>query len=154
MRGPILKDILASPGPTFPGMLARQEHLAAIGPLDESVISYQEWDTAIRLASVTEFAFVPEPTFVYDMRGADAISRNRRRTATGYEQVVRKHRQRILHVCGPAAMANHLRVAARLWFEAGETPRAWSRLVTAAAVWPFAVNSLASTIVLLTRPER
>lgn len=151
MRGDIRRAVLARPGPTFPGMLVMTDRLRAIGPLDESVISFQEWDTAIRLSTVSRFAFVAEPTFTYDQRRQDSISSDRRRSAAGYEQVVRKHVRSILVNGGPRVLSAHLLEAARLHAYAGDRRTAWSRVMVASVLWPFAVRSLRNAVAKLRR---
>ena len=74
MAGMVYEDLLRGPAPMFQSLLVRRSALARIGPLDETILSYQEWDTAIRLALDSRFAFVPEPTFVYHCHGDDTIS--------------------------------------------------------------------------------
>ena len=139
MEGNIHKAVLARPGPTFPGLLVRRECLLSIGGLDDAIVAYQEWDTAIRLSSVTRFAYVPEATFVWDQRSLDTISRDLRRSVAGYEQVVLKHVRAILKGGGPSALAAHLREAGHLHYRAGDQGRAFSRYALSLAVWPFAL---------------
>jgi len=91
----------------YQALLVRAQALGAIGGLDETIIAYQEWDTAIRLAKRFEFAFVPEPTFLYDCRGTDTISKNLLRGAKGYEQILRKHLREIVLRVGPHAVSEH-----------------------------------------------
>ena len=76
LRGSIYRELLANPGPMFQGMLISARSFQAIGGLDERVIAYQEWDTAIRLAKICSFGFVAKPTFNYDCTGDDTISKN------------------------------------------------------------------------------
>src|SRR5262249_21906221 len=57
LRGSIYRDLLAGPGPMFQGMLISAHSFEAIGGLDERVVAYQEWDTAIRLAKICSFGF-------------------------------------------------------------------------------------------------
>lgn len=109
MQGNICREILSRPGPMFQGMLVHKDALERIGYLDENIISYQEWDTSIRLAMHYEFAFVAEPTFIYDCRGSDTISKDKFRDVNGYKQVVLKHREAILQYCGSGTMAEHCR---------------------------------------------
>jgi glycosyltransferase involved in cell wall biosynthesis len=109
MQGNIFKEILSRPGPMFQGMLVHRDAIKRIGYLDENIISYQEWDTSIRLAKHYEFAFVPEPTFVYDCRGSDTISKDMVRDVNGYKQVVLKHQEAILQICGRDILAEHFR---------------------------------------------
>jgi glycosyltransferase involved in cell wall biosynthesis len=142
MQGDITHDILVRPGPTFPGMLVASQCFSLLGDLDESIVAYQEWDTAIRLAALTPFAYVADPTFVYDQRGSDTISKDRRRSVIGYEQVVRKHARAIVRNGGPRVLSAHLLEAARQHAAAGNRRTAWSRVVAAGVLWPFAVRSL------------
>ena len=101
MQGQIHKELLRRPGPMFQCLLVSKEALVRIDLLDESIVSYQEWDTSIRLAKHYRFGFVPEPTFVYDCRQSDSISKDSLREARGYEQVVTKHFWPIFRRFGP-----------------------------------------------------
>jgi glycosyltransferase involved in cell wall biosynthesis len=107
LYGNVYRQLLRGPGPAFPAMLVSAKALQAIGGLDEAIVAYQEWDTAIRLAKRFEFAFVPEPTFVYDCCGTDTISKNLLRGAKGYEQILRKHLRDIALKAGPRAVSQH-----------------------------------------------
>lgn len=109
LQGNICREVLSHPGPLFNGMLVHKEALERIGYLDEDIISYQEWDTSIRLAKHYDFAFVAEPTFVYDCRGSDTISKDMLRDVNGYKQVVSKHHDAILQYCGRGTLAEHWR---------------------------------------------
>lgn len=119
MQGMIYGDLLRRPAPMYQGMLIRKSALEQIGYLDDTIVSYQEWDTAIRLAKYFEFAFVHEPTFVYDCRGSDTISKDLVRGVNGYKQVVSKHRGEILEFCGRRALAEHYNVIARQYHSLG-----------------------------------
>src|SRR5262249_12613287 len=107
MQGYIYADLLARCGPVFPGMLISAKSFAEIGGLDEEVVAFQEWDTAIRLARLFPFMFVPEPTFIYDCTGTDTISMNLLNGARGYEYVVHKHLAAILLRAGPRTISEH-----------------------------------------------
>ena len=78
VHGWIYRDLLKRQGPMFQGLLPCRWRVARIGGLDEQIVAYQEWDTSIRLAREYAFGFVSEPTFVYDCRGRDRISRRMR----------------------------------------------------------------------------
>src|SRR5262249_9836877 len=91
VSGWIYEALLRAPGPMFQGMIIFVDAFRAIGELDEDVIAYQEWDTAIRLAKHHAFGFVQEPTFVYDCTGSDTISKDLVKSAMGYEYIVGKH---------------------------------------------------------------
>ena len=137
MEGRIYRELLRRPGPMFQGLLVRKETLRRIAYLDESLVAYQEWDTAIRLARDEEFAFVPTPTFTYDRRREDSISRNRLRAAVAYEHVVTKHRWSILRTVGPRVLATHYRTAAGLYRTANQAAETRRCLRAAFFLWPF-----------------
>ncbi|HEX7497638.1 MAG TPA: glycosyltransferase family 2 protein, partial [Candidatus Limnocylindrales bacterium] len=74
VEGDVYRDVLSGPGPMFQGMIVKRELLHSIGLLNESVPSYQEWDTSIRLSAIARFGFVEQPTFLYDRSTVGAIS--------------------------------------------------------------------------------
>ena len=137
MQGRIYKELLGRCGPTFPGLLVSKEALTRIGYLDETIMSHQEWDTAIRLAKYYEFGFVPEPTFIYDRCFADSISKNLIRQAEGYEQVFTKHFWPIFRFLGPKALVRHYKRAGRLYFVAKDEDNRRRCSTRAFLLWPF-----------------
>jgi glycosyltransferase involved in cell wall biosynthesis len=124
LEGRVYTKLLEKPGPAFPGLLVSKTAIERIHYLDESIVSYQEWDTAIRLAKTSEFAFVDDPTFIYDCRHANTISKDLLRSAAGYEQVITKHRWPILRYLGPGALASHYTIAAYFYREADDEKNA------------------------------
>jgi colanic acid/amylovoran biosynthesis glycosyltransferase len=124
LAGLVHADLLKREGPVFPGLLVQRSALAGIGWLDEGIIAFQEWDTAIRLADRHEFAFEPEPTFIYNRDHADAMSKDLRRNGRAYEQVVGKHWVAMLRQGGPRAMAHHYHRAERWYRLAGAMDQA------------------------------
>lgn len=134
LAGRAYAALLRGEGPVFPGMLVMRSALERIGMLDERVVAFQEWDTAIRLARRYQFAFVEEPTFIYDRTRSDAISNNWVRGGRGYEQVVRKHSMAMLWHGGPRVLANHYRLAAR-WYQEGGARLAARRCQMLAILW-------------------
>lgn len=136
LAGSVYRDVLAAPAPMFQALIARKSAFEAIGYLDESIVSYQEWDTSIRLAKAFDrWSFVPEPTFEYDCTGADTISKDIARDARGYHQVVRKHYWAILTNLGPSGIANHYQYIASRYQAAGLKEPAL-RCSVYAALWP------------------
>lgn len=117
-KGNIYRKILVKEGPMFPALLIKKSALERIGYLDENIRSYQEWDTCIRLAKHYEFGFEPQPTFVYDYRTSNAISRDFIRAGIGYEQSLAKHWKDMLLYNGTGALAYHYDVAAQ-WYQKG-----------------------------------
>jgi glycosyltransferase involved in cell wall biosynthesis len=136
LAGNVYRDLLIMPGPMFQGLLIRKGAMEQIGLLDESLVSYQEWDTSIRLAKHFPFAYVTEPTFSYMINSADAISRNKLRSAIGYEHILKKHFAEILAEIGAPAIAHHYRILARLYWNAGQNQKAFRYLVAAVARSP------------------
>jgi glycosyltransferase involved in cell wall biosynthesis len=117
--GKVYNALLANENPMFQALLVSKRAIERIGYLDEKIVSFQEWDTYIRLAKFYKFAFVPEPTFVYDYRTQNAISRNDLRAACGYRHVVRKHFFSILTYAGPEALLNHYEIIAEYYKKGG-----------------------------------
>lgn len=131
-RRPIFGDaytrLLTGEGPTFPGILVSKRALTKINFLDETIVAFQEWETAIRLAKYYPFAYLPEPTFCWDCRSSDTMSKDLRRGGVGYEQVIRKHSLTILRHAGPGVLATHYRVAAD-WYRRGKDNHSEQRCV-------------------------
>ena len=115
LSGNIYRDVLSAPGPVFPALLVHLSALKQIDNLDESIVSYQEWDTCIRLSKEYEFGFVKEPTFVYYRRTEETISSNNTRSARGYEQIVEKNKKEIISRVGHKALAQHYAIIAMLY---------------------------------------
>jgi glycosyltransferase involved in cell wall biosynthesis len=136
MQGDIYRQLLRKFCPVFPALLVSKEALARIGYLDETIVSWEEWDTAIRLAKYYEFSFVPQATFVYDCSHPDTIAKDSFRTALGYEQVFTKHRRSILHYLGPKTLASHYRKAAKMYRQGNEKVQAYRCLLVAFLLWP------------------
>lgn len=107
-EGNTYAGLLRSPAPLFPTMLTSKAALVKIGLLDENVPSYQEWDTAIQLATICRFIHLHEPLFVYHLHAGETISKNKMRDVEGYQYVVDKHRDDILRECGTESLNRHL----------------------------------------------
>jgi glycosyltransferase involved in cell wall biosynthesis len=136
IEGDARKELLERSAMLFPTILVERSALLGIGGLAEDVRSFQEWDLALRLSKGHRFAFVPEPTFVYDCTQGDSISRSAGRTARGYEQVVRHHWRAIALECGPRTLAGHFGTAAGYYAEAGDAPNRLRCRALAALLWP------------------
>jgi glycosyltransferase involved in cell wall biosynthesis len=139
LRGEIYSELLSYPGPMFQAMLMSANAFRQIGGLDETIVAYQEWETAVRLGRRFRFAYESAPTFVYDCQGLDTISKNERRSAQGYSQVVRKHLLPIMLRRGPRAISNHYRVIARHYSLAGDAKQARMSSLIAFLWWPVPV---------------
>jgi glycosyltransferase involved in cell wall biosynthesis len=129
LRGNVYPALLHAPGPPFPTILARRECLEAVGRLNEAIVAYQEWDTAIRLAARFQFEWIPLVLATYYRHGGDAISNDWARAAAGYAQIVAAHHAAILRVCGTAGLSRHYRIIATHYTRAHQMPsaRVWFR---------------------------
>jgi glycosyltransferase involved in cell wall biosynthesis len=142
LAGNVYKELLRDQGPMFQGLLVAKSALAHIHYLDESISAYQEWDTVIRLARHYRFAFLAEPTFVYDCRHSPTISKDSLRSARGYEQVIKKHWWPILRHVGPKALACHYYNAAGYYRKAKQRRKVRICLLTASLLWPFSAQTM------------
>lgn len=136
IEGAVYADLLRAPAPAFPAILVSREALERIGTLDETLVAYQEWDTSIRLAEHHRFAYVDDPTFVYDRRSPGAISRSKTRAAEGYEQVVRKHRSEIVRQLGSRGIGEHYRALSVMNNVAGRRGKALKFLLASTLYLP------------------
>jgi glycosyltransferase involved in cell wall biosynthesis len=142
LGGYIYRDLLINPGPLFSGLFIAKEALEKIGYLDEQIISYQDWDTVIRLAKFFPFGFVAEPTFIYDCRGDDTISKNMVREAEGYKQVFNKHFLEIVMQLGIRTVAHHYRSIAKRYQLSGNQNYAQLYQVVSLLWWPFRLKTI------------
>ncbi len=116
--------LLTKPGPFLQSMLVSRRALEKISYLDEKVPSYQEWDTAIRLAKHCRFMYIKEPLFIYHLHEDETISKDNKRDIAGYQYVIDKFKNDIIEVCGKRVWENHLYTQLarclqfRLWSEA------------------------------------
>ncbi len=116
LQGNCHASVLSGDSPTFPGMLVKKSCLAEIGFLDEHVVSYQEWETAIRLSALFPFGFVAEPLFIYNIGDSNAISaKPHKRTAEGWSYIVEKHALDVSRVAGKNALARLYKLGAGAW---------------------------------------
>lgn len=98
--GSCYPQLLLYPGPMFPALLVHRSKLLDIDLLDEQCPSYQEWDTAIRLARTAEFIHVDKPLFHWLRHYDESISKNLSRDFVGFQYVIEKHRDEIIRVHG------------------------------------------------------
>lgn len=109
-----LATLLRRPATLFPALLVSRAALERIGPLDEELPAYHEWDTSLRLARFCRFVAPEEPVFVYH-RTSGAISESALADVRGYERVIEKCRTEI----GEAAWDTHMYFLARRALELG-----------------------------------
>lgn len=98
--GNCYEQLLLRPSVMFPALLVSRNCLAEAGGLDDNCPSYQEWDTAIRLAKHCEFIHIIEPLFVWHQDGGETISKDLGRDLQGFQYVIEKHCNEILHYHG------------------------------------------------------
>jgi glycosyltransferase involved in cell wall biosynthesis len=145
-HGNIYKQLLRWQGPMFQSLLAAREVFTRIGYLDESIVSYQEWETSIRLGRFFDFVFLAQPTFVYDCQNSDSISVNTLRAAVGYKQVFTKHLHPILRFLGPWGLAAHYHLAGNLYEKAGDLQNSRRCIWAAFCLWPFSKATFAELV--------
>ncbi len=98
--GHVYKAILSDSFCMFQAMLTSKQNLLEIGLLDERVPSFQEWDTAIRLAKKYEFIYIHKPLFVYHLHDDETISKNTEKYIDGMEYITEKFKYEILRQTG------------------------------------------------------
>jgi glycosyltransferase involved in cell wall biosynthesis len=135
LDGWVRRELLRHPGTLFPSLLVHRDVLDKIGLLDETIKAWQEWETAIRLSEISEFAFLSDPTFEYNERTPGAISEDLSRAAQGYEQIVSKHRRAIVREVGIRALSRHYAWIAGLRAQVSRR-RALRAAVMASVLWP------------------
>ena len=122
--GEIYSLVLSHPGPMFQGLLVKKKCFEFIGLLDEDIQSYQEWDTAIRLAKNYRFGFIAEPLFVYHIDTEGSISKDMQKDADGWAAIVEKHEKEILKYAGQEALLDHYQVLIRKYYSLNNDSRA------------------------------
>lgn len=100
-------SLLMQSGPMFQSMIAKKELFYKIGLLDENVVSFQEWDTAIQLAKVSEGIHVHRPLFVYYLHDSETISKDKSKYIKGYEYILNKNQKEIIKEHGIQAIKFH-----------------------------------------------
>lgn len=94
--GYVYKDILKSSFCLFSTLVTSKKNLIDIQLLDEDVLSYQEWDTAIRLAKNCNFIYIRRPLFVYHLHDGVTISKDAQKGIDGFEYILEKYKYEIL----------------------------------------------------------
>lgn len=102
------RKLLNASSPMFQGLITSKVALADINYLDEEVPSYQEWDTAIRLAQHCDFIHFEEPLFIYHKHSEDTISKDMSRDIEGFDYIRVKFREDFSKFYGEAAYVESL----------------------------------------------
>lgn len=122
--GKCYRQLLLRPAPMFQALLVSKDAILEADGLDNDCPSYQEWDTAIRLARKCEFIHIQQPLFAWICHAGETISKDYRRDVLGFAYVIGSHKQEIIAVHGHRAwrrlkMNNITRaLSARLWSDA------------------------------------
>ncbi len=116
----VLPQVLLHSAMLFPSILTSKKSLIEINYLDENVLAYQEWDTAISLSHRCKFVHINEPLFIYHQKHGKTISENLRNSFTGYWYIINKHKQDIIKYCGNYVFNRHLLTAAILALNSGD----------------------------------
>lgn len=98
--GKVYKHMLCNSFCLFQLLLTSKKNLLDIGLLDEKVASFQEWDTAIRLAKEHEFIFIKKPLFIYHLHDGETISKSQKKSIDGLEYIYRKFQYEIAEQYG------------------------------------------------------
>ncbi len=94
-EGNCFRKLLLNSGPMFQSMLVSKQALFDIGLLDEDCLSFQEWDTAIRLSKKNQFIHIKESLFEWICHSNETISKDMRRDILGHMYVLFKHKNEI-----------------------------------------------------------
>jgi glycosyltransferase involved in cell wall biosynthesis len=104
------KSLLSGSGPMFQGLFFHKNLIINGGLLDESVPSYQEWDTSLILAkNGAKFYHIKEPLFVYNLHSGETISKNIVRDFNGYQYIINKYKNDIIKYVGMNIWKKHIK---------------------------------------------
>lgn len=123
-QGNVHELLLRRSGPMFQGLMGIKKFFEKIDFLDERIPAYQEWETFIRLSTVSSIGYIPLPLFIYTVGKNDAISASISRAAEGYKMIVEKHKKEIVKVHGIKVLANHYNRLVQLYTQAGQEENA------------------------------
>ena len=96
----VYEKLLVKPGPMFQGMLTSKVALGKIGFLDESIISFQEWDTSIRLSKICDYHWIDEPLFNYYIPVKETSFKKKNVWIKGYLSIIQKNKKEIINFYG------------------------------------------------------
>lgn len=108
--GNVYQAVLRQSFCMFQALLTSKSNLMEIGLLDENVPSFQEWDTAIRLAKNHPIAYVRKPLFIYHVYDGETISRNMRKDIDGRAYILEKYKFEIMNQLGVSGLTEKYRL--------------------------------------------
>ena len=89
----------------------KENHHTSNGLLDESVLSYQEWDTSLILAkNGAMFYHIKEPLFIYNIHSGETISKDMVRDFNGYQYIMNKYKEDIIKYAGIEIWKKHIKI--------------------------------------------
>jgi len=75
----------------FQGLLVDRECFEKIGPLDENILAFHNWDFILNLMLNYEVFYLDDPLFYYVKHALPSITKNRDKREIGFYQVVQKY---------------------------------------------------------------
>lgn len=109
-NGNVYRSALDDSFALFQAIISKKENFVKIGLLDESVPSFQEWDTSIMLSRICEFIFVEHPLFIYHMHDGETISKNKKKDIDGQEYIFNKYKHEIFIQYGVSGIVKRYEV--------------------------------------------
>ncbi len=94
----------------FQALLTSKSNLVEIGLLDENVPSFQEWDTAIRLAKNHPIVYIRKPLFIYHIHDGETISKNMKKDIDGRAYILEKYKFEIINQLGVSELTEKYRL--------------------------------------------
>lgn len=99
-------SLLKNPAPMFQGMIIHKSLLQKSDFFNEEVISYQEWDSSIRLAKNGGiFVHIKKPLFIYYVGEKNTISNDFSKDIIGQFDMIERYKQELLDHFGEKYLA-------------------------------------------------
>lgn len=108
--GNVYQAVLKQSFCVFSALLTSKSNLMEIGLLDENVPSFQEWDTAIRLAKNHPMVYIRKPLFIYHLHAGETISKNMRKDIDGRAYILEKYKFEIINQLGASELTEKYRL--------------------------------------------
>ena len=121
VSGDILESILRTSFISTQTMMVRRDILNKLGGFDEALYSLVDWDCALRVSRLGDWAFVDEP-LVIQRFSPNSLTRNLDRRVRSTVHVVEKNRDLLSR--SPDVLANHYRTIAGSYRRLGDFDRA------------------------------
>lgn len=118
--GNVYREILKNSFCLFSTLLTAKENLMKIGLLDENVPSYQEWDTAIRLAKRCNFIYIHRPLFIYYLHDGETISKSTKKGIDGQVYIYEKYKYEILCQLGKQELVQRYKQIMQMCMQYGD----------------------------------